>query len=258
MARVKRLAVWLCIALCGCAPKQIDVQTKLNEAIASEQALTPHRPSYNKKYYSYYIEPSTGRLDASASSNLFAYGSSRFLMNLNVEAVQSGQAVSLHSPQSALASAEGSYIDEAGSEHPFAAAVYEEGGRAVSILHTAYMDFCGIGYLSDAPGLIGQMLKIARTVRVSSEAVAEDFRARDQITYEGTTVQLFDYIAPESGSIEELFMDGQGVGDFSETDFITPSSFGGEEDVPPSEEQVQPEAETEKEPAEPQKEEDDH
>lgn len=229
--RKTMMAALLCCILCGCAGRTFGLQEKLNTALAAEQSYPVHQPSYNKKYYSYYIEPCVGRLDASASANLFAYDGSRFLMNINVPAVigtQSAQTGVLSAP---AASAAGTYTDLSGEEKEFSVQVYADSGRAVTVMRTAYMDFCGIGWMADAPELAGMMLRIARTVQVNQAEVAAEYSGRDLITYEGTTMQLFDYIAPESGSIEELFVDSHYVGDISETDFINPSAPVQEEPV---------------------------
>ena len=81
------------------------------------------------------------------------------------------------------------------------------------------MDFCSVCDLFSTADIAREMLLVARSVRISREEILKDFTILESIAYEGEKIKLFDDMAPESGAIEELFIDNNTAGDGTGIDF---------------------------------------
>ena len=58
-----------------------------------------------------------------------------------------------------------------------------------------------------APNLAAEMVRILRSVKIDEEKIVSAYSGKEIITHHGTTIELFDNIAPVNGFIEELFID---------------------------------------------------
>ena len=206
------IAAAFLIALTGCASYSADYQTLVNERIAAVQALPAAEPKYTKAYYSYYIEPSVGRIDSDATSNTFSLDGTRFIMDLNVSGIINSQyyqdadsrdSVNVTAFEKA-AHSEGTYTDYAGNELPFSTDVYMVEGSYFVIFHSAYMEFYAVSDELQSADLIAKMLEISRTVKVKEDAVTAAFSSRQTISNTRKKLELFQNLSPVNGSIEEL------------------------------------------------------
>ena len=83
----KILTVLLCIVLTGCMQSSQTMQERLDEEIAAVSAFPIPSASHRKPFYTYYTEPSIGHYHSTETSNEFSYQSTKFVMNLNVQAI---------------------------------------------------------------------------------------------------------------------------------------------------------------------------
>jgi len=211
------IAAAFLIALTGCASYSADYQTLVNDRIAAVQALPAAEPKYTKAYYSYYIEPSVGRIDSDATSNTFSLDGTHFIMDLNVSGIINSQyyqdadsrdSVDVTAFEKA-AHSEGTYTDYAGSELPFSTDVYKVEGSYFVIFRSAYMEFYALSDELQSADLIAEMLQISRTVKVNENRVTAAFSSRQTISNTRKKLELFQNLSPVNGSIEELLNTGQ-------------------------------------------------
>lgn len=222
----KIMAAVLCLLLCGCGTLRADPQARLNERIVQAQSWMVAKPNYTKRYYSYYGGPDLGRLGSDMTSNRFSSGGIQFVMNLDVSGIINEKYYDeikgtqlKPDPSRIIASSKGSYEDTQGNEYPFEVSVCGIGSDYAVLLHAGYLDFCAVCDLFSTADIAREMLLLARSVRISREEVLKDFTILESISYEGEKIKLFDDMAPESGSIEELFVDTNIAGDGTGIDF---------------------------------------
>ncbi len=251
---MKKIAVcMMTILLAGCARYEGTLSARLNEKLAAVQELEAQRPAYNHAYYKYYVEPSVGRISTDITSNVFSYNGTQFVMNLNVPGIIS-DAYYKDAPvvQSGLklteeaASAEGNFRDAEGREHPFHTVLYNVDPYIIVLMSTDRLEFYSVCTPGEAPDIAAEMLRTARNVTINEEEVRTAFSNQQVIEYRKKKLELFQYIAPENGVIDELFVDyNTSLGQTYEWNSIS----GDEINVPAQEETAAPE--TPEETAEP-------
>lgn len=226
------------LMLNGCAKISAGIQPRLDAACAEAVSHPLSSANNRKKYYSYYLEPSIGRITSTETGNEFLIGSERFVMNLDVAAIinekyypEETVSHDLALSGTVIASASSSLICADGSEMPYSV-VIEKTGEDDCLIHVTagYMSFEGFASQASAPAVAGEMLKISRSVIVDKQEVLAAFTTMEGIDYVGTPVELFEDKAPENGSIEELLVDYDG------RPRSTQEAETSEEERPPEEE----------------------
>ena len=216
----KLIIAALAVSLCGCAQAETDLNRALNTKLAEREAEPVPAPYYHKDYYAYYTEPCVGRISATQTGNIFMYQNSFIIMNLDVPAIlraEGSEQVSVSfSGGSEKASAHGTFTDRSEQEHPYSVRISELGDSYYVFLQSDTMQFYAVCPQYSAAAIAGEMLKIARTVEVDRAAVTARYQSSNGIEYAGETIELFDSITPENGSIEELFPDPVVPGDFTQ------------------------------------------
>lgn len=211
MKRILAIGCLVCL-LAGCSSNIVstgDIENTLAEA----EQLPSYKANHFKKYYSYYLEPCIGRLQADSTSNIFCYNGIKFVMNLNVakilQDVYYSEGESRESTLSALKDAEysvqGTFEDSTSTTQNFEVEVGEVGSKYVLYMYAGNVEFFSVVNSNEITEIAEKMLCMAKTVNVSTERVKSDFSLRKDITYTAKKVQLFQSIVPEEGSIDELF-----------------------------------------------------
>ena len=192
--------------------ESVNLQSELDTRIAEAVAAESQTPSYNHGLYSYYVEPSVGRISSDASSNTFNYNGAKFVMNLNIPEIinsiyYTNKTVETNgvSDLTPAAKTEGTYLDYLGDEHEFTASIYEQDGQCLTVLNTEYAEFFAVSTPLEAVQLASVMMETARSLKVDTSGVAEAYSNKQTISYKRKRLELFQNIAPESGAIEDLF-----------------------------------------------------
>ncbi|MBR3365150.1 MAG: hypothetical protein IKG53_09795 [Solobacterium sp.] len=221
----KRIFMILALAamsISGCARSEINMHAALERALKEAEEVTVPPASYQKEFYAYYAQPCIGRISATRTGNVFAYEGQFFVMNLDVPTILREDSTELtalaFSGGTEEASASGTFTDRQGNPHPYQVRISTLGERHFVCLQTDTMQFYGVCLINSAPLMAGEMLKIGRSVTIEKNAIAAYFKSSSGIYYTGETIELFDSITPENGSIEELFPDTIEPDDFNKTD----------------------------------------
>ena len=222
----------LALSLCGCSSMEAHPDSALQRYLQEAEAVTVPAPVYHKEFYSYYAQPCIGRISAGSTSNVFSLDGHQFVMNLDVPSVlkeEGTEIQTMHFSGETETTYEGVFTDRNGGEHVYTVSIGAVGNRHCVYLQTDSMQFYSVSDITAAPQLAGEMLKIARSVEIDRSAIASYFRSSDGIDYIGETIELFDSITPENGSIEELFPDPVASEDFNQQKQETTEEMSQEE-----------------------------
>lgn len=206
--------IGLCsLLLSGCGFYAADrMQSDTEHQIQKVLSAPVLTATYTHHFYDYYAMPSIGRITSCRTGNVFALDGTRFVMNLHVNFVL-GETYypSAHEeknldgilPEMTL---EGTYADYAGELYAYTVDVYLMGTQYYTFVTAGAMDFASISNACQVPALVGEMIRLARTIRLHKSEILSAFSNREaEISNSRKRVDLFHDLAPESGAIEELF-----------------------------------------------------
>ena len=205
----KILTVLLCIVLTGCIQSSQTMQERLDEKITAVSALPIPSASHRKPFYTYYTEPSIGHYRSTETSNEFSYQSTKFVMNLNVQAIMDSStdiAQSIYTQQP-IAKNTGSFQNMLDESVSYVCEIYQVDRYYAVFFTSSTVNLFGVTYAGDAAELAGKMYSIARSVIVRKDVVSQVYSHESAIDYEGEAINLYKDIAPEEGTLRELIED---------------------------------------------------
>ena len=205
----KMLLVLLCIVLTGCIQSSQTMQERLDEKITAVSALPIPSASHRKPFYTYYTEPSIGHYRSTETSNEFSYQSTKFVMNLNVQAIMDSStdiAQSIYTQQP-IAKNTGSFQNMLDESVSYVCEIYQVDRYYAVFFTSSTVNLFGVTYAGDATELAGKMYSIARSVIVRKDVVSQVYSHESAIDYEGEAINLYKDIAPEEGTLQELIED---------------------------------------------------
>ena len=205
----KILTVLLCIVLTGCIQSSQTMQERLDEKITAVSALPIPSASHRKPFYTYYTEPSIGHYRSTETSNEFSYQSTKFVMNLNVQAIMDSStdiAQSIYT-QMPIAKNTGSFQNTLDESVSYVCEIYQVDCHYAVFFTSSAVNLFGVTDIGDAAELAGKMYSIARSVIVRKDVVSQVYSHESAIDYEGEAINLYKDIAPEEGTLRELIED---------------------------------------------------
>ena len=205
----KILTVLLCIVLTGCIQSSQTMQERLDEKITAVSALPIPSASHRKPFYTYYTEPSIGHYRSTETSNEFSYQSTKFVMNLNVQAIMDSStdiAQSIYTQQP-IAKNTGSFQNMLDESVSYVCEIYQVDHHYAVFFTSSTVNLFGVTDIGDAAELAGKMYSIARSVIVRKDVVSQVYSHESAIDYEGEAINLYKDIAPEEGTLQELIED---------------------------------------------------
>jgi len=205
----KILLVLLCIVLTGCIQSSQTMQERLDEKITAVSALPIPSASHRKPFYTYYTEPSIGHYRSTETSNEFSYQSTKFVMNLNVQAIMDSStdiAQSIYTQQP-IAKNTGSFQNMLDESVSYVCEIYQVNRHYAVFFTSSVVNLFGVTDIGDAAELAGKMYSIARSVIVRKDVVSQVYSHESAIDYEGEAINLYKDIAPEEGTLQELIDD---------------------------------------------------
>ena len=146
----KILTVLLCIVLTGCMQSSQTMQERLDEEIAAVSALPIPSASHRKPFYTYYTEPSIGHYRSTETSNAFSYQSTKFVMNLNVQAIMDSStdiAQSIYT-QKPIAKNTGSFQNTLDESVSYVCEIYQVDRHYAVFFTSSAVNFCPSDHLA--------------------------------------------------------------------------------------------------------------
>ena len=221
--------IWICMSAClllmtGCAKYSADYQQMITDSLNDALSVPASSPDYSKAMYSYYVQPSIGRISSTASSNTFNSEGTQFVMNLEVQSIVNSayypdqQIETLQiSDMEPAASESGTYTDYSGNECSYSVRIYEMDGDYYILFYSQYMHFFAVTNKVQSAGMVEEMMQISKSIRINEEKILSSYSSHRTISNTRKELQLFEQVAPENGSIEELFTDKTQTGEETES-----------------------------------------
>ena len=205
----KILLVLLCVLLTGCAQYNLSMQERLEQQITTVSSLPIPGASHRKPFYTYYTEPSIGHYRSTETSNEFSFQSTKFVLNLNVQAIMDSSTDITQSiyTQKPIAIYSGSFQNMLDETVNYVCEIYQVDRYYAVFFTSSTMNLFGVTYAGDAAELAGKMYSIARSVIVRKDVVLQVYSHESAIDYEGEAINLYKDIAPEEGTLQELIED---------------------------------------------------
>ena len=205
----KILLVLLCVLLTGCAQSNLSMQERLEQEITTVSSLPIPGASHRKPFYTYYTEPSIGHYRSTETSNEFSFQSTKFVLNLNVQAIMDSSTDITQSiyTQKPIAIYSGSFQNMLDETVNYVCEIYQVDRYYAVFFTSSTVNLFGVTYAGDAAELAGKMYSIARSVIVRKDVVSKVYSHESAIDYEGEAINLYKDIAPEEGTLQELIED---------------------------------------------------
>lgn len=205
----KIVLVLLCVLLTGCAQSNLSMQERLEQEITTVSALPIPSASHRKPFYTYYTEPSIGHYRSTETSNEFSFQSTKFVLNLNVQAIMDSSTDITQSiyTQKPIAIYSGSFQNMLDETVDYVCEIYQVNHDYAVFFTSSVANLFGVAQAGNAAELAGKMYSIARSVIVRKDAVLQVYTHESAIDYEGEAINLYKDIAPEEGTLQELIDD---------------------------------------------------
>lgn len=205
----KILLVLLCVLLTGCAQSNLSMQERLEQEITTVSSLPIPGASHRKPFYTYYTEPSIGHYRSTETSNEFSFQSTKFVLNLNVQAIMDSSTDITQSiyTQKPIAMYSGSFQNMLDETVGYVCEIYQVNHDYAVFFTSSAVNLFGVAQVGNAAELAGKMYSIARSVIVRKDVVLQVYTHKSAIDYEGEAINLYKDIAPEEGTLQELIDD---------------------------------------------------
>ena len=205
----KILLVLLCVLLTGCAQSNLSMQERLEQQITTVSSLPIPGASHRKPFYTYYTEPSIGHYRSTETSNEFSFQSTKFVLNLNVQAIMDSSTDITQSiyTQKPIAMYSGSFQNMLDETVDYVCEIYQVNHDYAVFFTSSSVNLFGVAQVGNASELAGKMYSIARSVIVRKDVVLQVYTHKSAIDYEGEAINLYKDIAPEEGTLQELIDD---------------------------------------------------
>ncbi|MEG2329574.1 hypothetical protein [Anaerorhabdus sp.] len=216
---MKRILVYL-IAFClvGCTQSTQPLMEQMKASLERANQMQAIDGDNRKDFYSYYIEPSIGKISSSPSSNVFVKNGVRFVMNLNVSKIINekyyADALTMNdiaTSENLLFSLEGQYEDILLNIYDYVCEVYQYESLTMVLLSTQFMDFYAVGNEDEVVAIVSDMLKIAKTVQINKEEIVAAYSSKEAVQYKKQALNLFEVAVPENGRVDEMISDKTGT-----------------------------------------------
>lgn len=218
---MKRICLILvAFLLFGCAQSTQPLQEKIKNELDFVNTLNTVEGDNRKEFYSYYIEPSVGKIVSNPSNNVFLKDGVQFVMNLNVSKIISEKyytdaltSKDVASMEHLLFEIDGQYDDSLLNSYDYRCQVYQYDNMYMLLLETQYMDFYTVTNENQLPEIASEMLKIARTIRIRQDEIISAYSSKEAIKYKKEALNLFEVAVPENGRVDEMISDKTNMGD---------------------------------------------
>ena len=213
------LLIVLSLSACSKVTKE-NLMVNLKSASIDAESL-PVNTSANirKGLYSFYLPPHIGRKSSTVTSSILTSNNINILMNLDViDVISDSYYDNSKTLKSMLAATEnvmtfsGIFLNSKNEPVPYLVSVLELAENKIMLtLEGGYFMFVAITPIALSSDILTNMIQIARTCSVDSAAVLLSYSTRESIDYKKETLDMFNQIAPESGTILDMISGGDPI-----------------------------------------------
>lgn len=210
----------LCLILAGCADLN-SMSADLDKVFADDQSEKMIRINNYTDYVDYYLPSDAFELAADALALKVAYGSSSFIMDVNIAGIVNARYYpealfadeGFFDPARLLYDRNGIYRDIDGNDKTYQYRVYSYDDRYLSCFYSRDLLFYGYASAEDIVPLSSRILIMAKSARVKEDAVIAAYSSKDVIDYEKKQVNMFETVMPVNGNINEFLLNKNDSGD---------------------------------------------
>ncbi len=226
----KILLLIILICLFGCTSNVANFEADLSRAIEKEKNIKSFYPDNNKAYYSYYVDPSVGKIYSDQTGNIFLYQNTRFIMNLNVTDIinqkyynsENANAIQLHENLK-MFSLNGEYTDYNNNTYPYQCDVFNLNDAYYLRFTSKYVTFYAQGNYTSIINVAPKMLQISKSIGVDEDKVITHFSSKETIEYKKETIKLFEVIVPINGKIQDILDNKDTISGTTGDDYKNPT-----------------------------------
>lgn len=202
------------VVLAGCSDLSVSsLNAQLRQAVqtAADIQLSATN-NIQKNLYTFYLPPHIGRVQSTETASILRVSNINILMNLDVIDVIADTYYEtenvfkrLVAQSQAQVSFDGTITTIQQKSIPYKVTVIDLGHREVLLtLESGYFIMTAIAPVADAATILEDMVLLVRSAIVDKQQVLVAYSTRESIDYQQETINLFEQIAPESGSVLDM------------------------------------------------------
>lgn len=224
---MRKLVVLLLILLVGCTANVEKIKPQIDQAITSAiQAKISHVLNQNTPYYSYYLPPHIGRRFVNEVATILVSNNDEIVLQLDVPSIISqrfyrtnnANKETLETTQSYYYEYEGVFIDDKEETHPIKLTISENQDRFVIYIQSDNFILSSSVKLSRVEEIVNDMIVILRSAVARKDKVVVAYSNKQVINYRQQVLEIFEQVAPESGTLVDMDHLIKGELDFSQFD----------------------------------------
>lgn len=202
------------VVLSGCSDVSVNsLESRLLDALQrSAEVRLSAANNIQKPLYTFYLPPHIGRIQSTETASILRVGNVNILMNLDVIDViadtyyASGNVFKrLVAQTQSVVSFDGTLTTTQQKTISYKVTVIDIGYREVLLtLEGGYFIMTSIVPIGDAAAILEDMVLLVRSAIVDTDEVLLSYSTRESIDYQQETINLFEQIAPESGSVLDM------------------------------------------------------
>ena len=211
----KRIIILLVcfICLCGCQVSKDNLISDLDKILDDATvASISSKVNMNKGFMSYYLQPSIGRKESNATNSVFTICGNDVIMNIDVSSIvsqkyyaSSSDIRNIGSMGNEIFTKKGVFISSTDLVRDYQYRLFELNDAEYGIiLQTSNIIMISVVSLGDVYNVSSEMMTLIRSCRVDEEAVVSAYSQKELINYQKETLEIFDKVYPESGTLLEM------------------------------------------------------
>lgn len=214
MKRTLLSLLMILVVLAGCSDISVSsLNAQLRQAVQNADEVQLNATNnIQKNLYTFYLPPHIGRVQSTETASILRVNNINILMNLDVIDVIADtyyESENVFKKLVAQTQAQVSFDGELTSvqQKPisYKVTVIDLGNREVLLtLEGGYFILTAIAPVADTTTILEDMVLLVRSAIVDKKQVLVDYSTRESIDYQQETIDLFEQIAPESGSVLDM------------------------------------------------------
>ena len=202
------------VVLTGCSDVTLSsLNSQLRAALERSSAIQlTATNNIQKNLYSFYLPPHMGRVQSTDTASILRVNNVNILMNLDVIDVIADTYYAtknvfkrLVAQSQSVVSFDGTLTTTQQKTIAYKVTVIDIGNNEVLLtLESGYFILTAIAPIAETSSILEDMVLLVRSARVDKDQVLVNYSTRESIDYQQETIDLFEQIAPESGSVLDM------------------------------------------------------
>lgn len=208
---MKKLLILLAIILLTGCTSVNNVQKELNDSIDRALTVESGKANNSKTYFSYYLEPSVGKVSTTQTSSVLQLNETTFVMNLNIAKIVNAMNYGDIIPSTIeldeeyiVARKKGTYYDNDMSEYPYEVVLFEVRDKYYLTVDTHYVTFYASGSWAELDRILEESMKIAKSITINVDEIKMAYSAKERISFEKEVVTLITEVVPVEGKVDDM------------------------------------------------------